>query len=107
MRPEAGTMISSDASVPAADADDSGQPSGMRFFGRKALIYALRFGTLALFLALWETASRTGLVDKLFASSPSLIVAKFIEMIRDGSIWPHVAATAGVTAAGFGLAVVV
>ena len=40
-------------------------------------------------------------------SSPSLIAAKFVEMIGDGSIWPHVAATAGVTAAGFGLAVLV
>jgi ABC-type nitrate/sulfonate/bicarbonate transport system permease component len=76
-------------------------------FGRTALIYALRFGALAAFLGLWETASRTGMVEKLFASSPSLIVEKFAEMIGDGSIWPHVAATAGVTAAGFGLAVLV
>ena len=100
-------MTSSDLSVPAADAEEIDQPTGARFLGRRALVYALRFGTLTLFLALWETASRTGLVDKLFASSPSLIVAKFAEMIGDGSIWPHVAATASVTAAGFGLAVVV
>ncbi len=93
--------------MPAADADELDRPTGARFLGRRALVYALRLGTLALFLALWETASRTGLVDKLFASSPSLIVAKFAEMIGDGSIWPHVAATASVTAAGFGLAVVV
>ena len=100
-------MTSSDVSVPAADAEELDRPTGAGFLGRKALVHALRFGTLALFLALWETASRTGLVDKLFASSPSLIVAKFAEMIGDGSIWPHVAATASVTAAGFGLAVVV
>jgi ABC-type nitrate/sulfonate/bicarbonate transport system permease component len=100
-------MTSSDVSVPAADAEELDRPAGARFLGRRALVYALRFGTLTLFLALWETASRTGLVDKLFASSPSLIVEKFVEMIGDGSIWPHVAATASVTAAGFGLAVVV
>jgi len=100
-------MTSSDISVPAGDTKDSEPSSGTRFFGRTALIYALRFGTLAAFLAIWETASRAGMVDPLFASSPSLIVAKFAEMLGDGSIWPHVAATAGVTAAGFALAVVV
>jgi ABC-type nitrate/sulfonate/bicarbonate transport system permease component len=100
-------MTSPDFSVTAADADEVARPIGTRWFGRTALIYALRFGALAAFLGLWETASRTGLVDKLFASSPSLIVEKFAEMIGDGSIWPHVAATASVTAAGFGLAVLV
>jgi ABC-type nitrate/sulfonate/bicarbonate transport system permease component len=100
-------MTSSDASAPAGDAAESGPSPPARLFGRTALVYALRFGALAVFLIIWETASRAGLVDKLFASSPSLIVAKFAEMIADGSIWPHVAATAGVTAAGFGLAVAI
>jgi ABC-type nitrate/sulfonate/bicarbonate transport system permease component len=100
-------MTSSDASVPAGDAAESDPSPGARVFGRTALIYTLRFGALAAFLIIWETASRAGLVDKLFASSPSLIAAKFVEMIGDGSIWPHVAATAGVTAAGFGLAVLI
>src|SRR4030081_2475501 len=100
-------MTSSDISVPAGNTEDSEPSSGPRFFGRTALIYALRFGALAAFLAIWELASRTGLVDPLFASSPSLIVQKFADMIGDGSIWPHVAATARVTAAGFGLAVLI
>jgi ABC-type nitrate/sulfonate/bicarbonate transport system permease component len=100
-------MTSPDVSVAAADAEEASRPIGARWFGRSSLIYALRFGALAAFLGVWETASRTGMVDKLFASSPSLIVAKFVEMIGDGSIWPHVAATASVTAAGFGLAVAV
>jgi ABC-type nitrate/sulfonate/bicarbonate transport system permease component len=98
-------MTSSDVSVPAADAENSSRSTGSRFLGRAALIYALRFGALATFLTIWETASRTGMVDPLFASSPSLIVEKFAEMLSDGSIWPHVAATAGVMGAGFGLAV--
>lgn len=74
---------------------------------RTALIHALRIGALAAFLGIWEIASRTGLVPELFASSPSLIAAKFVEMVGDGSIWPHVAATASVAAAGFGLAVAI
>jgi ABC-type nitrate/sulfonate/bicarbonate transport system permease component len=100
-------MTSSNASAPAGDTDESDLSFGARWLNRTALIYALRIGALTAFLAIWETASRAGMVDPLFASSPSLIVAKFAEMIGDGSIWPHVAATAGVTAAGFGLAVVV
>jgi ABC-type nitrate/sulfonate/bicarbonate transport system permease component len=100
-------MTSSNASVPAGDTDESDLSSDARGRNRTTLIYALRIGALTAFLAIWETASRAGMVDPLFASSPSLIVAKFAEMIGDGSIWPHVAATAGVTAAGFGLAVVV
>ena len=87
----------------AAAAESGSRP----IMGRTALIYALRIGALAAFLGIWEIASRAGLLDPLFASSPSLIAAKFIEMVGDGSIWPHVAATASVTAAGFGLAVAI
>jgi ABC-type nitrate/sulfonate/bicarbonate transport system permease component len=79
----------------------------IRPLGRATLIYALRLGALAAFLAAWEAASRTDLVDPLFASSPSLIAAKLVEMVRDGSLWPHVAATSRVTAVGFALAVLV
>src|SRR5437763_15040975 len=100
-------MTSSPVSLPAGDAEEAERSSGAHIFGRTALIYTLRLGALAAFLIIWESASRTGLVDPLFASSPSLIVQKFAEMIGDGSIWPHVAATAGVTAAGFGLAVLI
>jgi ABC-type nitrate/sulfonate/bicarbonate transport system permease component len=89
-------------SITAASAEPR---AGIR--GRSALIYALRVGALAAFLLVWEAASRAGLLDPLFASSPSLIAAKFAEMVGDGSIWPHVAATASVTAAGFALAVAI
>src|SRR5215469_8201024 len=82
-------------------------PESRTILSRSALIYALRIGALTAFLGIWEIASRTGLVPELFASSPSLIAAKFVEMVADGSIWPHVAATASVTAAGFGLAVAI
>ena len=67
----------------------------------------LRLAALAVFLGAWETASRAGLLDPLFASSPSLIAEKFIEMFGDGSIWPHIAASAEVTAMGFGLSILV
>lgn len=98
-------MTSPDASLPSAGTDTAAPANAL--LGRTALIYVLRIGALAVFLAVWEIASRAGLVDPLFASSPSLIVAKLVEMVADGSIWPHVAATASVTAAGFALAVAV
>lgn len=55
----------------------------------------------------WEVAERFGLVDKLFASSPSLIARKFASMVADGSLWPHIAASASVVALGFAFAGVV
>jgi ABC-type nitrate/sulfonate/bicarbonate transport system permease component len=67
----------------------------------------LRFAVLAIFLGAWEGAAHAGLIDPLFASSPTLIAQKFIEMFADGSIWPHIAASAEVVAMGFGLAVAV
>ena len=82
-------------------------PESRTILSRSALIYALRIGALTAFLGIWEIASRTGLVPELFASSPSLIAAKFVEMVADGSIWPHVAATASVAATGFALAVAI
>ena len=82
-------------------------PESRAILSRSALIYALRIGALTAFLGIWEIASRTGLVPELFASSPSLIAAKFVEMVADGSIWPHVAATASVAATGFALAVAI
>jgi ABC-type nitrate/sulfonate/bicarbonate transport system permease component len=97
----------SSPSVSAAAPDAPEAQSGSRLVGRSVLINALRFGALAVFLAAWEISSRMGWLDPLFASSPSLIVAKLVEMLRDGSIWPHVAATSWVTAMGFGLAVIV
>ena len=97
-------MTSPDASLPSAGADTAAPAAVL---GRTALIYALRIGALTAFLLVWEVASRAGLVEPLFASSPSLIAAKFAEMVGDGSIWPHVAATAYVTAAGFALAVAI
>jgi ABC-type nitrate/sulfonate/bicarbonate transport system permease component len=88
-------------------AEDAPSETGAPLISRAATVNALRIGALAIFLGIWELASRTGMVEELFASSPSLIAAKLAEMIGDGSIWPHIAATAQVTAMGFALAVLV
>src|SRR5437660_8092702 len=78
------------SSVSASEAKETGSSPRVRGLGRSALVYGLRFGALAAFLGVWEAASRSGMVDPLFASSPSLIAAKLVEMLADGSIWPHI-----------------
>jgi ABC-type nitrate/sulfonate/bicarbonate transport system permease component len=100
-------MTSPSAAVEASDNKPVRPITRSPAVKRRLQINALRFAVLAAFLTLWEIASRTGMVDPLFASSPELIARKFVEMVADGSIWPHIAATASVTAMGFGLAVVV
>ena|SRR5690242_18322566 len=96
-----------DASTASKTGQQSRHPKPRRRPSTAALAYSLRILVLAVFLGIWEAASRAGLLDPLFASSPSLIAAKLVEMIADGSIWPHVVATARVLVTGFVLAVAV
>ena len=67
----------------------------------------LRLAALTVFLGAWEIASRIGWLDPLFASSPSLILLRLWEMLADGSIWPHIAASAEVMMLGFALSILV
>ena len=64
-------------------------------------IWLLRIFVAVAFFGSWEVAERIGLIDPLFFSSPSLIVTRFAQMVADGSIWPHVSASASVVAFGF------
>jgi NitT/TauT family transport system permease protein len=70
-------------------------------------IWVLRLVTATLVFGSWEAAEHLGLVDPLFFSSPSLIIRRLIDMIADGSIWPHVAASATVIGLGFVVAALV
>jgi ABC-type nitrate/sulfonate/bicarbonate transport system permease component len=70
-------------------------------------IWTLRIATAVVFFGAWELAERTGVIDPLFFSSPSLIVSRFFEMVADGSIWPHIAASATVIGLGFAAAAVI
>ena len=84
------------------------RPGGFaRWWRRSGFTAVLRFSGITLFFVAWEAASRAGWLDPLFASSPSLIIEKLVAMVADGSIWPHVLASATIAAWGFGLSVVV
>jgi NitT/TauT family transport system permease protein len=62
------------------------------------------FVFIALF-SFWEWVSRSGLVDPLFTSSPSRVLATGLELVDDGTLLKHFLASAKVFAVGFGLAV--
>src|SRR5262245_55994156 len=47
----------------------------------------------AVLLAIWEAAGYAGLLNPLFAPSPSRIGAALVELFSDGRIWPHLEAT--------------
>lgn len=60
-----------------------------------------RLTAVFLVLALWEWAVRSGKVNPLFLSSPSLVFEKLFEVFADGSIWPHIWASAQIALLGF------
>ena len=64
-------------------------------------------GSMLIFLALWEGVVRAGLVNPLFTSSPSRIVAAAIDMFADGSIYGHLEVSAEEFFSGFALAIVI
>ena len=97
-------MASHDLTAPDVTASAPDAPARSRFLSTAAL---LRITALAIFLGLWEIATRLGWIDPLFASSPTLIAEKFVEMFSDGSIWPHIAASGEVIVMGFGLSIAV
>ena len=63
--------------------------------------------SMLIFLALWEAVVRAGLVNPLFTSSPSRIVAAGFDMFADGSIWVHLQVSATEFFSGFALAIVI
>lgn len=58
------------------------------------------------FLALWETAARTGWIDSFIFSSPSLILQTFIEMSQNQSLFFHIGITLAETLVSFFFVVV-
>ena len=64
--------------------------------------WARQLAALAVFLAIWETVGRAGLLNPLYAPSPGQIGAALVDLFGSGRIWTHLEAT--FTAALLGLA---
>ena len=68
---------------------------------KKVLIHLLRIGLLVAILVFWEVSARLGWIDDFIFSSPSLIGACALDMIRDGLLQMHLMATLKVTILSF------
>ncbi|TQM26285.1 ABC transporter permease [Nocardia bhagyanarayanae] len=62
---------------------------------------------IALFLALWETAPRLGLVDEVFLPRFSVVVQAFAELVASGEMWEHVSTSLTRSLSGFTLALLI
>jgi NitT/TauT family transport system permease protein len=62
---------------------------------------------LAVFLAVWEWAARSGYLNPLYIPAPSKIGAVLVTLFSAGTIWPHLGATFGAALGGLfvGLAI--
>src|SRR5437773_4002704 len=68
--------------------------------------WARQLAALAVFVAIWETAGRAGLLNPLYAPSPSQIGAALVELFGSGRIWIHIEATFTAALVGLALGIV-
>lgn len=66
-----------------------------------------RLIALALVIAMWEAAGDAGLLNPLFAPSPSRVWLALADLFADGRIWPHLEATFAAALGGLALGIVV
>ncbi|MBQ9949749.1 MAG: ABC transporter permease [Clostridia bacterium] len=74
----------------------------LRKHKRKQLfIRFTRYMILIVFLALWEVAARTGIIDPFITSSPSGIVSTIVRLWREDNLLMHIGVTMYETCMGF------
>jgi len=61
----------------------------------------------ALLLAVWEAAGRAGMLNPLYAPSPSLIGAALVDLFSGGTIWTHMDATFTAALGGLALGILI
>ncbi len=59
----------------------------------KILVWSLRVGALALFVAVWAYVSGNMIVDPMMISAPLDVARAFIDQLSDGVFWTDVTAT--------------
>ena len=65
-----------------------------------------QFLLLIAFLVLWEVSARSHWVNPMLTSYPSAAWASFVQMVSDGTLWPHVWITLIETVASFTISMV-
>ena len=66
-----------------------------------------QIAAFAVVLAVWEAAGRAGMLNPLYAPSPSRVGAALIDLFSDGRIWPHLEATFSAALGGLALGIAV
>jgi len=75
--------------APAAPAPRRTLARFAQFVGR----FAERAAGILLFLALWEALPRLGIVSDAYLSPPSAVLASIGQLLDNGQLWKHVAAS--------------
>ena len=68
---------------------------------RKRAIIITQVSILLVFFGFWEIAARTKLIDTFLTSYPSQMWNLFLKLIKDGSLYHHVAISTFETVVGF------
>jgi NitT/TauT family transport system permease protein len=66
-----------------------------------------QLATFAVLLLLWEEAGRAGMLNPLYAPTPSQIGAALVDLFADGRIWTHLEATFAAALGGLALGIMV
>jgi NitT/TauT family transport system permease protein len=64
-----------------------------------------QLAAVAVLLAVWEAAGRAGMLNPMYAPSPSRVAAALVDLFADGRIWPHLEATFTAALGGLALGV--
>jgi NitT/TauT family transport system permease protein len=75
------------------DAPVASTPGRLFKFARGIGRVAERGIGIVIFLALWEALPRLGIVSEAYLSPPSAVVASIAQLIDNGQLWKHVAAS--------------
>lgn len=57
---------------------------------KKIFVLVSQFLIIAVFLSLWEIASKTNLINSFLSSSPSQIIKTFVSLLKQNNLWNHV-----------------
>jgi NitT/TauT family transport system permease protein len=74
---------------------------------RQASTWATRSAVILAFLALWETAPRLGLVDRVFLVPFSEVLTALHGLVASGELWQHTSASLSRALLGFGAAIAI
>lgn len=68
---------------------------------KKRFISIMRWAILIFFIAAWELAARTGVIDPFITSSPSRVITTIANLYSEGTLFMHIWVTLAETILGF------